>query len=43
MRMIHSSKFCGASLARTRTSAASIMPSMALTWSSTGSTLMLFW
>lgn len=42
MRTIHSSKFLGLVAARARSSAASIMPSMHLTCSSTGSIVMLF-
>jgi hypothetical protein len=43
MRMIHSSKFLGFVLATRHSMAASIMPSMHLTWSSLGSMEMLFW
>lgn len=43
MRRIHSSNVFGGTVARARTSAASTMPSMHFTWSSVGSTEMLFW
>ena len=43
MRTIHSSKVLGGVVERARSSAASTIPSMHFTWSSTGSTVMLFW
>jgi hypothetical protein len=43
VRMIHSSKFAGLLLLTRASSAASIMPSMQTTLSSSGSMEMLFW